>query len=76
MELPTQWSAGVNAGNAWPEYPRPQMRRAQWLNLNGAWELQEVLNEDEHPPFGRTLPEQILVPYPIESDLSGQLKFE
>jgi len=33
--------------------------------------MQEVMKEDEDPPFGKTLRERVLVPFPIESDLSG-----
>ena len=62
----------MSADSVWPEYPRPQLRRQQWLNLNGFWELQEVVSEDEQPPFGTKLKEQVLVPFPVESDLSGQ----
>ncbi|MCA9201276.1 MAG: hypothetical protein KDA87_27230, partial [Planctomycetales bacterium] len=36
-ELITQWGAEVSADNAWPEYPRPQMVRSAWTNLNGNW---------------------------------------
>lgn len=71
VALPTRWSRSVSSSSVWQEYPRPQLRRQQWLNLNGEWELQEVTNEDAPPPFGETLPERILVPFPIESDLSG-----
>lgn len=71
IELPTKWAQEVTAENVWAEYPRPQMRRQQWDNLNGLWELQEVRSADEEPPFGQTLKEKVLVPFPIESDLSG-----
>ena len=36
--LRTTWAREVNPGNLWPEYPRPIMTRAAWLNLNGLWE--------------------------------------
>lgn len=71
IELPTRWAKEVTAENVWAEYPRPQFRRQQWDNLNGMWELQEVLKTDEEPPFGQTLKENVLVPFPIESELSG-----
>ncbi len=35
----TRWTAEVSEENPWPEYPRPQMVREQWLNLNGQWQL-------------------------------------
>ena len=72
IELPTIWGEQVSESNVWPEYPRPQFRRQQWQNLNGVWEIQEVKNPKEQPPFGQTLDERVLVPFPIESDLSGK----
>jgi Glycosyl hydrolases family 2, sugar binding domain/Glycosyl hydrolases family 2, TIM barrel domain/Glycosyl hydrolases family 2 len=69
--LLTRWAKDVNPTNAHPEYPRPQLVRADWLNLNGLWDYaitpitaQEVKSYD-----GR-----ILVPYPLESALSGVMK--
>jgi hypothetical protein len=73
--LMTRWSAEVSPTNALPEYPRPQMVRARWLNLNGLWEF-STAQEGEMPPFGKTLPERILVPYPVESPLSGLMRRE
>jgi Glycosyl hydrolases family 2, sugar binding domain/Glycosyl hydrolases family 2/Glycosyl hydrolases family 2, TIM barrel domain len=71
--LMTRWSADVRPDRALPEYPRPQLWRANWLNLNGVWEL-AVAAEKEEPPFGKTLPKRILVPFPVESALSGVMK--
>jgi hypothetical protein len=55
-----------------PEYPRPQMARPEstYQNLNGLWQFQPA-NPTDHPPFGHTLSENILVPFPVESCLSG-----
>lgn len=54
--------------NALPEYPRPQMVRENWLNLNGLWEYATTqLNAQKPASFDG----QILVPFPIESALSG-----
>ena len=36
--LLTRWSGGITPDNAWPEYPRPQLTRDRWQNLNGLWE--------------------------------------
>jgi len=36
--LPTRWTKDVSPANALPEYPRPQMVRKEWVNLNGLWE--------------------------------------
>jgi beta-galactosidase/beta-glucuronidase len=69
--LPTRWTPSITAGNAWKEYPRPQMTRAEWLNLNGSWEYAiRPRNEDCPAVYDGG----ILVPYPIESALSGVQK--
>ncbi|WDZ93436.1 AbfB domain-containing protein [Nocardiopsis sp. HUAS JQ3] len=68
--MTTPWTDEVSPDNALPEYPRPQMVREDWLNLNGLWEWAPA-REGEAPPFGRTLDRRILVPYPVESALSG-----
>lgn len=69
--LMTRWAAEVSPSNAHPEYPRPQMARTNWLNLNGLW------NYTVTPQSVTTVPkfsEKILVPYPIESALSGVMR--
>ncbi|WP_277670531.1 LamG-like jellyroll fold domain-containing protein [Saccharomonospora viridis] len=73
--LVTPWTHDVSPDNALPEYPRPQLVREQWRNLNGVWEFAGA-DEGEQPPFGQTLPERVLVPYPIESALSGIQRHE
>ncbi|WP_298183115.1 LamG-like jellyroll fold domain-containing protein [Saccharomonospora sp.] len=73
--LVTPWTHDVSPDNALPEYPRPQLTRAQWHNLNGVWEFAGA-SEGDRPPFGETLPERILVPYPTESALSGIQRHE
>ncbi len=65
----------VSPVNALPEYPRPQLKRDRWLNLNGAWEFASGSAYDG-PPFGQTLTETILVPFPVESALSGIMRSE
>lgn len=70
----TSWGAGVNPENAWQEYPRPQLRRQAWLNLNGLWEyVITPLHQEDSPWASEPGNSQgfILVPYPIESALSG-----
>jgi hypothetical protein len=69
--LLTKWSHDVNPRHPWPEYPRPQMERKDWMNLNGLWDY-AILEKKE----GLQAPYQgkILVPYPIESALSGVMK--
>ena len=73
--LPTPWTAEVTPDNVLPEYPRPQLKRDAWLNLNGLWQFTGAA-EGEDPPFGTDLAEQILVPFPSESDLSGIRRHE
>lgn len=68
--LATRWAKDVSPRNVHPEYPRPQMVRADWLSLNGLWEL-AIAEPGQKPPVGRTLPGKVLVPFPIESSLSG-----
>ena len=64
----TQWADSLDPENVLPEYPRPIMERPEWLNLNGLWNYAVV-------PVGTTTPQidqgEILVPFCIESSLSG-----
>ncbi|MDX9753469.1 MAG: glycoside hydrolase family 2 TIM barrel-domain containing protein [bacterium] len=54
-----------------PEYPLPQFERAQWLNLNGTWDYAET-NDDSQSFLGQeAYPEEIVVPFCRESELSG-----
>ncbi|WP_456408072.1 PA14 domain-containing protein [Caldithrix abyssi] len=68
--LKTRWSADVSPEQPWPEYPRPQMVRPLWKNLNGWWQI-ELVDHLGEPPIGKPLSARILVPFPIESALSG-----
>ncbi|MEV8036257.1 PA14 domain-containing protein [Streptomyces sp. NPDC086182] len=69
-QLRTKWADDVGPRNAHPEYPRPQLTRADWRNLNGSWQF-AAAKAGEQPPAGKKLAEKILVPYPVESQLSG-----
>lgn len=69
-QLRTEWADKVGPKNALPEYPRPQLTRDTWQNLNGSWEF-AAADAGEQPPVGKKLGEKILVPYPVESQLSG-----
>ncbi|TAM07710.1 MAG: glycoside hydrolase family 2 [Rhodanobacter sp.] len=73
--LATPWTAEVSPTNAWPDYPRPQLARPslahpQWMNLDGLWQYAPG-DGKAAPPFGKTLAGKVLVPYPVESVLSG-----
>ncbi|WP_327006798.1 glycoside hydrolase family 2 [Dactylosporangium sp. NBC_01737] len=68
--IATPWTAQVGPGNALPEYPRPQLTRTRWENLNGVWEFARA-TVGQPVPTGQSLAERVLVPYPIESALSG-----
>src|SRR5262245_8218273 len=69
--LKTRWARDVSPNNVHPEYPRPQMVRKEWLNLNGLWEF-SINGKDAPQPL--SFPDQILVPFPVESALSGVMK--
>jgi beta-galactosidase/beta-glucuronidase len=70
-KIQTRWAQQVNPACPLPEYPRPQMRRPVWLNLNGLWDyaIQPRADETMQPAQG-----QILVPFAVESALSGVCK--
>ncbi|WP_406440567.1 PA14 domain-containing protein [Streptomyces sp. NBC_01613] len=74
-ELRTKWADQVGPDNAHPEYPRPQLTRTDWRNLNGRWQF-AAATAGEQPPVGKDLAERILVPYPVESQLSGLERHE
>jgi PA14 domain-containing protein/glycosyl hydrolase family 2 len=74
-ELRTRWADDVTPANAHREYPRPQLTRGDWQNLNGSWQF-AAAKAGEQPPVGRDLAERILVPYPVESQLSGLERHE
>ena len=63
----TPWAEQVNPAAPLPEYPRPLMQRDEWMNLNGLWDYAVL-------PVGATYQQadgQILVPFCIESSMSG-----
>ena len=68
--LQTRWAKDVSPQNAHPEYPRPQMVRQEWINLNGLWGFEMTTSEAQPTVF----PNEILVPFPVESALSGIMK--
>ena len=70
-KIKTRWASQIDANNVLPEYPRPIMERAEWQNLNGLWNYAIL-------PIGKQTPStfdgKILVPFAIESSLSGVQK--
>ncbi|HRK21025.1 MAG TPA: glycoside hydrolase family 2 TIM barrel-domain containing protein [Fimbriimonadaceae bacterium] len=64
----TRWAKNVSPTKVHPEYPRPQLVRKDWLNLNGLWDL-EVRSAS-----GNRFSGKILVPFPVESALSGVME--
>lgn len=70
--LSTRWGEQVTPQNVWPEYPRPQMTRQHWLNLNGLWHYQTTAKDEVRIP--QHFAGDILVPFCIESPLSGVMQ--
>jgi hypothetical protein len=68
VHMKTRWARDVSPSNALREYPRPQMVRRNWQNLNGLWDV-IITKKDAAIPEKFT--GRILVPYPVESALSG-----
>ncbi|MEN6598162.1 MAG: sugar-binding domain-containing protein [Proteiniphilum sp.] len=70
-KIKTRWATEIDVNNVLPEYPRPIMERAEWQNLNGLWKY-------AIQPVGKQKPTgfegDILVPFAIESSLSGVQK--
>lgn len=66
-KISTKWAEEINPSNVLPEYPRPIMERNEWQNLNGLWNYAIT-------PKGKTPDSyegKILVPFAVESSLSG-----
>lgn len=65
--LTTKWGEALDREHPLPEYPRPQLRRGSFLNLNGVWQYAvSTLNSEPEEYDG-----DIVVPFPLESELSG-----
>lgn len=70
-KIKTKWAETVDPNNVLPEYPRPIMQRTEWQNLNGLWNY-SILPFDKNEPS--KFDGKILVPFAIESSLSGVQK--
>ncbi|NCU03603.1 MAG: beta-galactosidase [Chitinophagaceae bacterium] len=69
-KITTPWAANVNPANPLPDYPRPHLMRAgNWVNLNGSWEYAVLPKQEQSVPA--TMQGKILVPFAVESALSG-----
>lgn len=69
-KIKTKWASEIDVNNVLPEYPRPIMERGEWQNLNGLWDYAII-------PVGQTPTNydgEILVPFAVESSLSGVQK--
>jgi beta-galactosidase/beta-glucuronidase len=64
----TKYAATVDPHSPWSEYPRPQLVRSVWTNLNGLWNYAITAGQTTQPAEWEG---QILVPFPLESSLSG-----
>ncbi|MDN5201904.1 chitobiase/beta-hexosaminidase C-terminal domain-containing protein [Fulvivirgaceae bacterium BMA10] len=67
----SKWAKEVDPAQVWQEYPRPGLVRSAWLNLNGLWDY-AINKESENQPT--EYDGSILVPFPVESALSGVKK--
>lgn len=70
-KIKTEWANKVLPNNVLPEYPRPIMERKEWKNLNGLW---NYAIQETGKPTPAKYDGQILVPFAVESSLSGVMK--
>jgi Glycosyl hydrolases family 2, sugar binding domain/Glycosyl hydrolases family 2/Glycosyl hydrolases family 2, TIM barrel domain len=71
IAIQSRWAKEVTPENALTAYPRPQLERKDWQNLNGLWEYAITTADAKEPA---RFDGQILVPFPLESALSGVKK--
>ncbi len=69
--LPTKWASQVSQELPWNVYPRPQLKRQNWTNLNGPWDYAIRAKGSVAP---NNYDGKILVPFAVESELSGVKK--
>ena len=70
-KIKTKWGINLDVNNIWNEYPRPQLERKNWINLNGPWlySISGIWSNKPKKPDGI-----ILIPFPLESSLSGVMR--
>ncbi len=68
LALDTPWTSSVDLEAPLPAYPRPQLRRDNWQNLNGRWQYVVTPRDAAQPTDFQN---EIIVPFAIESSLSG-----
>lgn len=71
-KIKTEWADKLTPDNVWQSYPRPQLKRAEWMNLNGLWNYSVTGHDVKKKSVEYS--GQILVPFAIESSLSGVMK--
>jgi beta-galactosidase/beta-glucuronidase len=69
--IKTEWAAQISPENVWDAYPRPLLQRARWMNLNGLWDYAITPRTSSKPG---QYAGKILVPFPVESSLSGVMQ--
>ncbi|MBB4080119.1 beta-galactosidase/beta-glucuronidase [Lewinella aquimaris] len=72
FQLSTPWTDEVSQETPWNVYPRPQLTRDNWVNLNGKWDYAITLLAQTTAP--KKYDGKILVPFAVESTLSGVKK--
>jgi len=70
-QLQTRWAKDINPDCPFPEYPRPQMMREEWMNLNGLWNYAITSKSIK---MIKSFEGTILVPFAVESALSGVMR--
>lgn len=70
-KIKTKWASEIDPENVLPEYPRPIMEREDWKNLNGLWNY-SISDKNTAKPENNE--GEILVPFAVESSLSGVMK--
>ena len=69
-KIVSPWAEKVSAANPHPEYPRPQLVRKNWQNINGLWNY-SIVPQSAGETKPATFEGKILVPFAVESALSG-----